>query len=340
MKLSVKTIITSAFLLVLNMNLGFSQDLNDPATFLKIMEQSKLVYNLDLISEEIKCKDFSAKTVPHQIYRKSVDGKIETHTYTLSERGQFYFNKAENFFPTRLYDSTIYYYQKTLETDSSLSFVLTYIGQVYLEKDNTEEAIKFFKKAIEQNQIDYMAHWFLADAYFLSGNYKDAADEIVFAWILNRNNPRIKTALFRILEKAGYSALDFDFCPQVALERVDEGTINMKMTSSWMFYAMVKAVWAYEPGYRESKGVSAGSFSTTEEKEALLGLIAGIEKDKETINKYPLFKKVTEAVNGGRTIEFILFEILLPENPAAAGNLPDNILFEIRNYILQVRQVK
>src|SRR5690606_11239010 len=108
------------------------------------------------------------------------------------------------------------------------------------------------------------------------GNYSRASDEIVLASILNRNNPNIRKAKLRILPKAGYRAPQWCYEPQVLIMRKDDTHITMRAADNWLGYAIAKAVWKFEPGYRAANGgAPEGSYNLAEDKECLASLAFG-----------------------------------------------------------------
>lgn len=327
------------FVLLLMVTYLFSQQLHSPTEILKIMSDSKLSYEINTIRKTIECQDYSDKLNYHDSYRTTNDSGLSTYTIKANEEAKPLFDKAESFFQSNI-DSALVYYKLALKADSSLYNVITYIGQVYEHKHDYKNAIDWYKKAISKNYIDYMAHWFLADNLFKMGDSKNAIDEIVIAQILNRNNQNIKKSLMNIFEKSKISTIDWCFNPQVEMEKVSDNKVSLSFNEKWIGYAMAKALWTYEPGYRESMCVSKGDYSTLEDKECLISLLVGLENAKIKIKDDPQLMVLKEAAENDYLGAYILYEIVLPQTPFVAFQLPEQTILDIKDYILKIRNPK
>jgi len=304
------------------------------------MSDSKLSYEIKILDSTINCKDYSDKLNYHDSYRVSTDSGLYTYKFSCNEKSKPLFEKAETFFQSNSLDSALLYYKYSLAADSSLYNVMTYIGQIYGNKGKYKDAIEWYKKAIRHNYIDYMAHWFLADAYLITKDLNGALDEIVIAQILNRNNQKIKKAFSNILDKNKRNTEDWCFNPQIVLNRISDNKISVSLKDNWTGYAMAKALWTYEPGYRESMGVASGQYSTLEDKECLISLLMGIENAKIEIKNDPQLQILKDAADNKYLDEYILYEIVLPKAPFVAYQLPEQTIQSIRKYIIDVRNTK
>jgi hypothetical protein len=214
---------------------------------------------------------------------------------------------------------------------------MNYIGQMYEHKKDFANTIKWYKMAIRKNYIDYMAHWFLADAYDATGDLKNAADEIVIAQILNRNNQKIKKSAEEIFKKSYLGTADWYFNPQMELKKVSESQISVSVNEKWIGYAMAKALWLYEPGYSKSMGVEQGAYSIIEDRECLISEIVALENSKTEIENDPQLSILKEVADKDFLDEYILYEIVLPQTPFVAYQLPEESILKIKDYILTVR---
>lgn len=314
----------------------FAQQIHSPAEILKIMSDSKLSYEIKALDKTIECPDYSKKLNYHDNYRVTTDSGLYTYTFKPNETAKPYFDRAESFFQTNT-DSALYYYGLCLKADSSLYNVMTYTGQMYEHKKDFANAIKWYKMAISKNYIDYMAHWFLADAYLKMGDSKKAADEIAIAQILNRNNQGIKKSAISIFKQSYMGTSDWYFNPQMELEKISENQVSVMINEKWIGYAMNKALWLFEPGYSQSMGVEQGKYSTLEDRECLVSLLVSLENSKTDIEDDRQLVILKEAAEKKFLEEFILYEIVLPKNPFVAYQLPEETIANIKDYILTVR---
>lgn len=313
-----------------------SQKLHTPAEILKIMEDSKLTYSIDFLKDAIECENYSNKLNDRIRYRVKSGTSYIPKEIIPNEKATQLFEKAESFFEAKKTDSALVYYQLSLKEDSTLYSAMTYIGQLYEDKQDIQNAIKWYKKAIEHNYIDYMAHWFLADAYLAQNDIKNAVDEIVIAQILNRNNPRIKVAFKEILGKDNRTTDDWCFNPQYTLKKISDKKIEISAAERWLPYAITKALWAYEPGYKESMGLSQEN-ALLEDRECIVSLIAAIDNNKEKESLPPELKTLMDAFMNKYVDFYILYEIILPKNPYIVYQLPEYQIVIMKNYILAHR---
>jgi len=319
---------------------GYSQKFHYPEEISKLIANSKLSYNVNAINKPIVCKEYSGRLNVNNFYRVSTATGLSTRPYTLNEKAKPIYDKAEAFFKTRNVDSALMYYKLTLAADSTIFNVMTYIGQIYEKRIDLDSAMFWYKKAISKNYIDYMAHWFLADAYLARNDMKNAVDEIVIARILNRNNPRLKESMINIFDKDQRNKEDWSFNPQVEIIKTADDKITVSYNENWIHYAMVKALWAYEPGYRESMGGKKDQYSMLEDQESLICMIFGQDIAKTQTKKDTQLTILKTAAQNKRLNEYILYEILLPQNPIVAYQLPEKTILSIKDYILSVRNTK
>ncbi|MEN8122709.1 MAG: tetratricopeptide repeat protein [Bacteroidota bacterium] len=326
------------FGLFLIFKIAFGQEIHTPAEILKIMEKSSVSYELHPLENEIKTPDRTNKLNYNHYYQIKKDGSTTTYKYELNEETTNYVKKAEQFFKDRKFKEAREMYIKALESDSTYYEVMTYIGQTYGIEKNWDKAIDWYKKTIKLNYIDYMAHWFLADAYKVKGELDLAVNEITIAQILNRNNPRLNKSLKEIYDLRKLNYNEWVFNPQVQIDSIGVNKVKIAFDANWLGYAMVKAVWLYEPGYKEKMGSENSLFSMLQEKEALVSLMTGL--DKKSFKKIPEFKTLKLALNKKMIDEYIYYEILLPEHPFVAYQFPQEIIEDIKEYIINVRTKK
>jgi len=313
-----------------------AQKLHEPSEIFKLMSDSPVKYGIQNLKRPILSTDYSKNLNQLNCYRVVKDSSIHSVGYNLRDSAQNYFNKAEALFDSNP-DSSLYYYTLMRTAQPELYFGLTYSGQLFEQKGDLHTAMAWYKESINKNYIDYMAHWFLADAYSATGELDKALDEIVIAQILNRNNERIKKSLVAILKKAKRKYNDWYFTPQVELK----GTLGKEATistdSKWLGYGLSKALWEFEPGYRQSMGVDSGEISTTEYKECLYVMLVSMENSKTNIKKIPQLRILREAALNKHLNEYIMYEVVLPEHPFVACQLPEESIAEIKDYLLNVR---
>jgi tetratricopeptide (TPR) repeat protein len=313
----------------------FGQQIHTSAEIFKIMGKSPISYELAELETVIAAPDRTENLNYNHYYRVIENNQLITYKYEESEEVSIYLKKAEKFFSDRQFQDAREMYLKVLELDSTYYEVMTYVGQTYgIEKD-FEKAIEWYTKTIELNYIDYMAHWFLADAYKVQGEIEKAVNEITIAQILNRNNPRINKSLNEIYNLEKINNPSWIFNPQIQIDSVGINKVKIAFHLDWLGYAMVKALWLYEPQYKESMGVENGSFSTLHEKECFVSLMSTFTKKK--LKRYPEFKALKLALDKDMITEYIFYEIYLMDYPFIAYQLPEEFIENIKSYVIKIR---
>lgn len=330
-----KNTIVMLVLLVFGLVPLFGQDIHSPAEILEIMEKSPVSYELYPLEQAITPLDRSQNLNANIVYRVVDQGQLMTYTYKPDSLTKSYSEQAEAYFQARDFASARQMYLKALENDPSYYKVMTYVGQMYGIEGDFDQAIAWYQRTIELNYIDYMAHWFLADAYRETGDLDKAVDEITIAQTLNRNNPRIQKSLQEIYALKKLKTADWTFTPQVRIDSLGVNSVRVSFDADWLGYGMVKAVWQYEPNYKASMGVKDGTFSTLEERECFAGLMATF--DKKILKAHPEFKALKSAVDQDLVEAFIFYEIVLPEHPYVAYQLPEDFIRTIKDYVRDVR---
>jgi tetratricopeptide (TPR) repeat protein len=314
-----------------------AQELHTPQQVLDIINKSSITYELNVLEKPIPPRDRSGNLNFNNVYREAKsDGQgFSVIPYELDSNVAVLVHAAEKEFARNQYAAAREKYQEALKADPSFFQIMTYIGQTYRLEGDLTKAMEWYEKTIEKNYIDYMAHWFLADLLFETGKLDRAVEEITIAKILNRNNPRIDLSYNQIYAKKKLKTDNWSFNPQVALDSTGAKQVRISFVQDWLGYALVKAAWRYEPGYKESMGETRSGLSMTEEKEGILGLLTMIEEKNK--KKYPEIQALQLAFDKKHVHEYILYEIMLPRYPQLAYSLPTPVIEEIKTYVLEVR---
>lgn len=315
-----------------------NQKLHTPAEIMKIMEDSKLGYEIGTLDKPKMAPDRSKKVNLHNSYLLKTENGFEIRQFNPSMSARKLADQAEERFSVKNYTQARTFYKEALRADSTYYTLYTYIGQTYEEEGLASEAIEWYEKAIDRNPIDYMAHWFLADLYMEQKQVAKAQQHILRAHLLNRNNPRIIASLEEISQANKWRYAAWNFNPQIELQKKDEQSVSVKSDALWMGYALVKSVWAYEPGFKASQGYQPEQpLIEQEEKEALISLHLLADQDKKS-KPTPEVKALKLAVEKQMLNEYIFYEIWLPQVPSLAFQLPDEFLDRIGNYVQLVRR--
>lgn len=298
--------------------------LHTPAEILKIMNDSKLVYRISDDYQPESAVDTPAVLSNQMLLEKTDSGYVLT-AYVLSDSAEHYYDKGEEAFRKRDYSAAILYYDTLRMVEPSYYHVLTLIGDVYYLEKQYDSAAAYFEHAIQKNFADYDAHWFLADTYRQLSEPDSALRQITIAYLLNVNHSNLNRAIRIYRERAGHLWVEWDFTPEYSISEHGH-TVSVDASPTWIGYAMVKAVWKYEPGYADSMiGTHRQKLviNWPEEKEAVLAYIADSSKGS----------RIRKIIDDGYFPEFVLFELAAKKHPSIMALLPRKEFFRVLDYV-------
>lgn len=323
-----------ASILFLSINYSFAQEINSPADIIKILEKSEIGYEIGQLSEAVEPPDYSQNINVAEYYTTEngfEEIELDEATFELKE-------KTEALFADKKYEAARENYLEIYKKYPKYSKISTYIGQTYELQGDSKTATEWYKKSIDNNYIDYLAHWFLGRSYFKAGKVEKGTEQVMIAHILNRNSTIILKDLIAILESQDIEYDNWVFNPQVEVKSKGKNEVSIYFGGDWLSYGLTKAVWAYEPGYKKSKGVEEDQASTLEDKEALLGLYIMTE-DKKKAKKIKSINALHIAGDNKMFDEYILYESFLPRLPMVAYQLSEEEILGLVEYVKTVRCV-
>jgi tetratricopeptide (TPR) repeat protein len=322
-----------------------AQRYHTPAEIIKIMTDSKMTYVLDMM-EPVEVETVHAPVeLAHGLFLKpsdqggSVLSSFDTE-YASSPEYLTTFQNAERAYQNDSLGYARELYLRVLRIVPYHSQVMTFIGQTYEHEQDYKSAIEWYHRAIEANYYDYAAHWFLADNLSVTGNHDEALKEILLARVLNRTNSRLPDAVDRILKSANLSYLDWEFAPRYQLQSLDGHQISLKYDpqhSEWMPYALCKALWAFEPGYKDSMLFGTDEHPiVVQEKECVANVLMALQNSGEEV-KDPSLQTAKRALDEKAFSAYLLFEVILPRRPDFVFALTRSQIESLSAYILEFR---
>ncbi len=319
---------TSILIVLLYSSIPFGQSekasrLHTPDEIFKIMEESELsyVFGEDTISAR---EDDSPTVLINQFFLRDSSGKTTLDKYDFPKYALLLV-QGDKEFANKNFDGALKYYHQLYATQPEYSFALTMIGDAFYSRGDIDSAIIYFRRAIDMNFIDYSAHWFLADSYDKIGLFDSALKEITIAHLLNVNHAVLKSKFKEYRESANRPWQEWDFKPHYHLSK-DGYRVLINTSPEWVGYAMVKAVWKYEPDYAkkvDSAEPDSLLVNWSEEKEAVTALLADSTKNL----------RIREIITDGYFIEFILYELAGKKWPTVLLILPRDQFRRIYEYV-------
>lgn len=323
------------FLLCAAASLCFAEFENSLQKAMETINASKTLYNLKVVDEPFPVPDRS-KLINVQVYREKTPKGYVIKNFEPSGEAKKLFEKAESYFSARQLEKARDAYTLALQQDPKLYSAITYIGQTYGIEKNWDRAELWYKKAIDANYIDFMAHWFLADVYLAKGQKEKALEEISIAKVLNRNNPRLEAKRKEIFDANGLEIKNWTFNPQFRISRDSvTGNVNMVSDSIWMYYAFIQAAWMYEPEYKAKAKKSL--MPETMYLECLMGFLPYMD-NKKIKDSVEAIKRFDKALDAKKSSEFILYEMILPDYPATALTLTKKQIEYLKDYLIWINR--
>lgn len=294
---------------------------------MEAINDSKILYSVKFLEKPIPLPDRSALLTGFA-YQVKTDKGIVYKGFDPQGEAKKLYHAAELDFESHKFAAAREKYKRVMLQDPSQTWMMTFVAQTYGIEKKFNEAESWYKKSIEANYIDYLAHWLLADIYMLKGEKEKAVSEISIAKVLNRNNPKLERKRKEIYAANGLDSSSWTFHPQMRLEKTEPMKVVIEADSVWMYYAVLKAAWEFEPGYREKKMKNAkrADLETLESLEAII--LPNLQKD------IPLAKRLDKALNAGKLDEFVFFEMVLLDHPFRAFYLDSKEIQSLADYLV------
>jgi tetratricopeptide (TPR) repeat protein len=315
--------------------LSFAKDENPLQEAMEIIKESKTLYSLKYLDKPIPVPDRS-RLINYPVYREKNGDSYDVKAIKATGEAKKLLDKAENYFGSHQYAKARDAYTLALQEDPKLYSAITYIGQTYGIEKNWDKAELWYKKAIEANYVDFLAHWLLADVYKIKGQKEKALDEISIAKVLNRNNPRLEALRKEIYGLNGLNIKNWTFNPQVRMSRDSvTGNVNIVADSIWSYYAFVQAAWFYEPVYK----AKAKKYSMPQAmyRECLMGFLPFIG-DKALVDSVDVLKRLVKVIEADKLDEFVFYDMLLLDYPTASFQLDKKQIEGLKDYLIWANQ--
>ncbi len=313
-----------------------AQQLISPADFFAIMDSSEIMYEVRTdLDQYIEPIDYSENINTGMVYREEQEDAFSVKEFNIPLMAKEAFIRAEQLFNDNKPEEAREMYELTLKEAPSFSRAYTYIGQTYYMQKDYKKAVKYLKKSIKLNSIDFMSYWFLADSYYELGQKQKALDNILIAKVLNRNNSRIQASLKRILAINHLRYEEWQFNPQIKLDSIGEKHVLIASKPEWLPYAMVEAAYTFDPAFVNIKN----DFPLNRTKEGVLALSLTLNEEK-TVEKHPEFIALTQALEHKNFNDYIYYELLLLKYPKLAYYLTEKGRNGIINYVKETRLKK
>lgn len=274
------------------------------------------------------------------LYQVKVGKDLMQDQYRLDNEAYREYELAEEYFAKQDLKNAIKHYKAALKRHPTNAMLQCYLGQSYRMSGDFKQAKKCFEKAIKNNYHSYMAHWFLANVHMYNGDLSKAVEEIATAKVLNRNNPILQEHFEAIMERAGRRSRDYYFIPQVNITGSAADSVLIKATLEWMPYGIVEAMWQHEPDWHVNERLPEGYFNFNKAAEFYVVLNTTYANTKEEHRQDPMLGFLAASAANNLPREFVVYEMVLPNDPNGVYQLPRADIEGMVKYLLTVKHPK
>ena len=236
------------------------------------------------------------------------------------------------------YKKAVKYYTKAQAEAPYDPVVMHRLGRAYQLMGDMESARYWYEQSLTTNYADYEIHYLLAGLYREQGDSLLALRHAVKAHLLNRNDSTYLERVRRCAADVGRPYQAWAFEPEYELERGGDSVVYIRYgLPLWRQYAMVKALWAYEPGYAEQMAqVASVSPLMIQEKEALYNVVLGYAELTSATEKakYPALQALQYATETEQIDRFLYYEITARRRPDVMTDLNPSELDGMAEYVI------
>jgi tetratricopeptide (TPR) repeat protein len=242
----------------------------------RIMKQSRRTYSFVAADGPI-AKPAAPMSCPEHIplLRVVVDahGERQLVIWQPAAAAAPHFEAAEKLFAADQRDQAEWEYRRGLELDPSYGPGWLFSGDIPYGRGKFALALDSYRKAIALDPTLPQPHRFAGDALAGLGKLAEAEDEYIAGLSWDPSYRGVVEGLTVLGGKAGFRVYLPDFHPPpAAFGESADGKVLIRADPEWQAYLSCRAVWRYEPGYRErrlGRAASETSLSVMEESECL-----------------------------------------------------------------------
>lgn len=301
------------------------------------LDTSKVEYTI-LEKDDVETLLEKSEPLPAILCRKKVNGNNKTTYFRLYGENDINFNKAEQEMDTLLYAEARAKYLILLDSFPDDTYLMTRVGSSYENENNDKEALVWYRKTLDGNDIAFDARRRIAGILAKDKELRpEALDHIIKASIINRNDDEVETMLQKVaqLNKSKYKGWEFKTQTFISTNE-DKSKINVNIEDKiWKNYALSQATYLFEPNYKDSVMVRTDELLTiTPYRESLMVLYETIRKKRV---KDPMLVALKKAMKLGMLEEFMTYEIFLPMDAYTLFVLDDKQKERLYQYVKEVK---
>lgn len=173
-------------------------------------------------------------------------------------------------------EKALEYFLEADGLDENVFEVSLQIGRLYLQRENTEEAMNHLQKAVDVNPESGVSWRYLADCWFAMGKKENAKDAYQKAVKLNPNDAEALSALgFLLLSMGENEEISMTFCEHSVEISPDNGLFRYRLANIYLKQERLKVA------LEEFQRAAALGFDASSEIEQIRELIGNATLEKE-----------------------------------------------------------
>jgi tetratricopeptide (TPR) repeat protein len=292
-----------------------------------------------------------------------VGGNVRIVGWDLDEKALGHIREAEKLFRSGDLEKAEVEYKACLALQPRYGTGWLCLGDVPFGRKDYASALEDYRKAIEIDPSLAQAHRFAADALAHLGKYLEAEEEYINAVAWDPGYSEAWQALKDLGKSVGFTVEEHPFRPPAGLlGSGNDGSVQIGIpkdqggkdsdATRWLAYATCKAVWRFEPGFREKHGAKAGSkyeLSSAEEQSCLATYIEGAlnnekaERSRRKQTELEIDALAASApgdvgflftvLKSGMLYEYVLFEDIGRFCPSAVSLYPSSAIDRVKAYL-------
>lgn len=249
---------------------------------------------------------------------------------------------AETAFQAKDYAEAAKHYRAATQLSPKYYLAYAYLADALLfgETADNNGALALYDRAIAINPDDYRLYFFRSTVQRRLGKKNEARADLRHALLLRPHYDRPLEIARKASSASGLRAEPERFVPRAFVRRADDGkTVELFVEaerSEWLAWAMCKALWLDDAGYRKLRtGSGDSTWHSLEDYECLAQLVsvyvANLEKKKtERDDRLDRIARISEE---GLLNAFVIYEFGARVDPMLVLQLPDEERAKVARYI-------
>lgn len=267
-------------------------------------------------------------------------------SYSKNPEANKFMNQAENNFAQSKYDEALQFYQKALALDPNIYEAALYSGDVYVQKQDWENAEKSYQKAITINPNRETAYRYSATPLMKQKKYDEARDRYIEAFITEPYSQRSPDGISQWAQVTGaklrHPKVDI---PEIKYDANGKPTTVMNENSlgegskAWLAYSLTRDSWHKEKFAKTFPSEQKYRHTLQEEVEAIRSTLKSAKEQKLT---HPHFEILQKLDNEGLLEAFILIaqpdEGIAEDHEAYLKNNRPKLRQYVINYVIHTEK--